>query len=107
MFVEAAKTADIAAGGMKAVDHEGNKVVICNCGGVFYAVERTCGHVGASLDMGTLDGYILTCPLHFAQFDITTGEALCGPVPPDPKHPTVDLMTYPVKIEGDSILVSW
>ena len=31
--------------------------------------------------MGTLDGTILTCPTHCAQFDITTGEALCGPMP--------------------------
>jgi 3-phenylpropionate/trans-cinnamate dioxygenase ferredoxin component len=106
MFVEAAKVADIAVGGMKAFDREGKKIVIGNVNGTFYAVERNCGHVGASLDMGTLDGYILTCPLHFAQFDITTGEALCGPVPPDPKHPTLNLITYPVTIKADSILVS-
>ena len=31
--------------------------------------------------MGTLDGSILTCAMHCAQFDVTTGEALSGPVP--------------------------
>ncbi|MFA6383989.1 MAG: Rieske 2Fe-2S domain-containing protein [Candidatus Omnitrophota bacterium] len=106
MFVEAAKVADIAAGGMKAVDLDGKKVVICNFNGDFYAVARGCGHVGASLETGTLDGYILTCPLHFAQFDITTGEVLCGPVPPDPMYPTLALITYPLKVEAGSIFVS-
>ncbi|MFA5099413.1 MAG: non-heme iron oxygenase ferredoxin subunit [Candidatus Omnitrophota bacterium] len=106
MFVEAAKVADIAPGGMKAVDRGGKKIVVCNFGGVFYAVERICGHVGASLDLGTLDGNILTCPLHFAQYDVITGEVLSGPVPPDPKHPTINLVTYPVKVEADNVLVS-
>jgi nitrite reductase/ring-hydroxylating ferredoxin subunit len=32
--------------------------------------------------MGTLDGSILTCAMHCAQFDVATGEALSGPVPP-------------------------
>ena len=30
---------------------------------------------------GTLNGSILTCAMHCAQFDVTTGEALSGPVP--------------------------
>ena len=33
--------------------------------------------------MGTLEDYILTCPLHHSQFDIITGEVLNGPVPAD------------------------
>jgi nitrite reductase/ring-hydroxylating ferredoxin subunit len=106
MFVEVMKVSDIASGGMKAVDLDGKKIIVCNLNGVFYAVSRNCGHVGASLDMGTLDGYILTCPLHFAQFDIITGEVLCGPVPPDPAQPSRDLTAYPVRIENDSVRVS-
>jgi nitrite reductase/ring-hydroxylating ferredoxin subunit len=33
------------------------------------------------LEMGALDGTILTCPMHHVQFDVTTGEALNPPVP--------------------------
>ncbi len=76
--------ADIAPGGMKAVKMEGREIVICNCGGSFYAVSRACGHANARLELGTLDGTILTCPAHYAQFDVTTGEALSGAVPPYP-----------------------
>ena len=81
-FVQAIRTAEVAPGGMKAVELNGREIVICNCGGTFYAVDRRCGHMNAPLEMGTLDGPILTCPMHCAQFDVTTGEALSGPVPP-------------------------
>ena len=37
----------------------------------------------APVEMGTLIGTIVTCPMHCAQFDVTTGEALAGPVPHD------------------------
>ena len=39
--------------------------------------------MNAPLEMGTLDGSILTCAMHCAQFDVTTGEAISGPVPRD------------------------
>ena len=115
MFLEAAKASDIARGGMIGVELNGRSVVLCNYEGKFYAVERACGHASARLDRGTLSGRILTCPLHYAQFDITTGEALSGPIPeaphskyPDPEDPalkTRGLKTYPVKEENGSVLV--
>lgn len=80
-FVQAIKTEEIAPGGMKAVELNGRELVICNCDGSFYAIERRCGHMNAPLEMGTLDGSIVTCPMHCAQFDVTTGDALSGPVP--------------------------
>jgi nitrite reductase/ring-hydroxylating ferredoxin subunit len=80
-FVRVTSAGAIAAGGMKVFTLEGAEIVVCNCGGNFYAVGRRCGHMGAPLEMGTLDGTILTCPTHCAQFDVTTGEALCGPMP--------------------------
>ena len=39
--------------------------------------------MNAPLERGTLEGSILTCAMHSAQFDVTTGEALSGPVPSD------------------------
>lgn len=80
-FVQAIKTGDVASGGMRAVEIKGRELLICNCDGSFYALDRRCGHMNAPLDKGTLDGTILTCPLHSAQFDVSTGEALSYPVP--------------------------
>ena len=85
-FIRAISAGEIAPGGMKAVELDGNEIIICNCDGKFYAVQRRCGHMNAPLELGTLDGIYLTCPMHCAQFDITDGEALSGPVPSDIGH---------------------
>ncbi len=79
-FVQAIQIAEIAPGGMKAIELNGREFVICNCAGTFYALDRRCGHMNAPLEMGTLDGVILTCAMHCAQFEVTTGKALSGPV---------------------------
>lgn len=115
MFIKAAEEKEIAPGGMMAVALEGREIVLCNYGGVFYAVERACGHAKARLERGALTGWILTCPLHFAQFDIRSGSALSGPAPkpfesahPDPADPalaTKSLKTWPVKTESGSIFI--
>lgn len=115
MFIKAAEEKEIAPGGMKALTLNGREIVLCNYAGTFYAVERACGHAKARLERGALTGWILTCPLHYAQFDIRSGAALSGPAPknPDSKHPdpadpslaTKGLKTWPVKAEGGSLYI--
>jgi 3-phenylpropionate/trans-cinnamate dioxygenase ferredoxin subunit len=105
MFVEAAKVTDIVVGGMKPFSAGGKTVIVCNYREKFYAVSCNCGHLNAPLASGTLDGWIVTCPAHFAQFDVRTGEALCGPVPPDTAHETKDLQVFSVKIEDGIVWV--
>jgi nitrite reductase/ring-hydroxylating ferredoxin subunit len=115
MFIKVIEEKEIAPGGMKAAVLGGHELVLCNYGGTFYAVERACGHASARLERGALTGWILTCPLHYAQFDIRTGEALSGPAPkaPDSKHAdpsatahiTRSLRTWPVKLEAGWLLV--
>jgi nitrite reductase/ring-hydroxylating ferredoxin subunit len=68
---------------MKAVELDGREIVICNSQGSYYAIARRCGHMNAPLELGTLDGEVVTCPMHCAQFNITSGQALSGPVPGD------------------------
>lgn len=127
-FIRAIKAAEIAPGGMKAVELNGRELVICNCDGIFHAIDRRCGHMSSPLEMGTLDGSILTCAMHSAQFDVTTGEALSGPVPPylgDGTPPprlaaylthvgafmqhirTDSIGTYRVKVESEWVLVAF
>ena len=81
MLVEVAKAGEIAPGGMKFVRAGEREIVVCNCDGRYYAVDRRCGHMNGPLEMGTLDGTIVTCPMHHVQFDVTTGEALNHPIP--------------------------
>ena len=82
-FLRAVRADEIAPGGMKSVELDGHEIVICNSRGTYYAIARRCGHMNAPLELGTLDGEVVTCPMHCAQFDITTGQALSGPVPAD------------------------
>ena len=82
-FIPAISTDAIAPGGMKTVELGGREIVICNCDGTYYAIQRRCGHMNAPVEMGTLDGKFVTCAMHCAQFDVTTGQALSGPVPAD------------------------
>jgi 3-phenylpropionate/trans-cinnamate dioxygenase ferredoxin subunit len=119
MSIEVAKKSDLAAGGMRAVEVEGKEIVLCNYDGKIFALERKCGHMGAPLEMGTLNDSIVTCPLHHVQFDIITGEALSGPLYANsgddnfsrwfaklaPCIRIHDLKTYEVHIDGDSIKV--
>jgi 3-phenylpropionate/trans-cinnamate dioxygenase ferredoxin subunit len=99
MFKEVFKISDIACGGMQAAKIDDREIAVCNYGGRFYAVDNRCSHMNGSLATGTLEGYILTCPLHYAQFDITTGEVLSGP------ENTFNLRIYPIQVDGNSIKV--
>jgi nitrite reductase/ring-hydroxylating ferredoxin subunit len=76
MQIPIAQISDIAPGGLKEYSIQGHEILLCNVSGSFYAVERRCGHMNAPCEMGTLRGTILTCPMHYAQFDVTTGKAL-------------------------------
>ena len=126
MLIEVAKMNEIAPGGLKAVEVNGEEIVLCNDAGRLYAVSRRCGHMNAPLDLGTLEGYILTCPMHHAQFDITSGKALSGSVPAslgDEVIPegigkylqyvgmlmshikTCDIKSYSVKVEENTVKI--
>lgn len=126
MLIQVAKTADIAAGGMMFVTAGGREIVVCNCDGRYYAVDRRCGHMNGPLEMGNLDGTIVTCPMHHVQFDVTSGEALNSPIPPHINEPlsagwarylghfgmlmqhtsVCNIRTFPVRIDGDAIHVT-
>ena len=100
MWTEVAKVGDIAAGGLKFVKLGG--------------------------DQGTLAGFVLTCPLHYAQFDVRDGTVLAypldryfgaEPLPAAARHVLdveqrlqskirVDgLATWPVRVTGQTIEV--
>lgn len=96
MFVKMAKEEDLVNGGLMLIGGNGKEAVLCNYEGTFFAIERRCGHMNAPLEMGTLTGYILTCPMHSVQFSIITGEALSGPVPAAQTQVSTDQKTEAV-----------
>jgi nitrite reductase/ring-hydroxylating ferredoxin subunit len=79
-----------------ALDRE--RLLIACVDGQFYALRDACGHRGASLSRGRLEGHAVECPLHFARFDVRTGKLLTGPT-------SADIPTYQVQVEGDTVYV--
>jgi 3-phenylpropionate/trans-cinnamate dioxygenase ferredoxin subunit len=97
-FVQVATRDQIPSGGRLSAWAGGRKVLIYNVGNKYFATDEQCTHRECSLLDGPLSGTVVTCPCHLARFDVTTGQVLSPPA-------TVPLPTYPVKVEGNRILV--
>lgn len=64
----------------------------------FYATDDCCTHQEASLSEGYLQDDTIECPRHQGVFHIPTGQAMQAPV-------TENLRVYPVRVEGERVLV--
>ena len=49
------------------------QVLVVRVRGTLYAVEDLCSHADNALCPGRLSGYMITCPVHSARFDVRTG----------------------------------
>ena len=98
-YVPVYQAADLPPGSMTWVAVDRDRVLLANVEGTFYALSDVCGHLRAPLSRGRLDGYSVECPLHFARFDVRTGELIDGPV-------ATDVPTSQVRVENDTVYVS-
>ncbi|WP_199742746.1 non-heme iron oxygenase ferredoxin subunit [Nocardia stercoris] len=73
-------------------------LLIYRVDGEIYATADTCTHATASLSEGELEGHTIVCPVHWAEFDVRTGRALCFPA-------TQALETFEVSVEDGQIYV--
>ena len=97
-YIFAAKLEQVGVGKMFRVQLDGKLLLLANIEGTIHACDEMCTHEEVSLSLGALQGNCLKCSLHGSRFDLLTGKALDEPA-------DEDLRIYPVKIEGDSILV--
>ena len=97
-FVPALRVSDLAPGTMRFVAVDRERVLVANVGGTFYAIEDLCGHRRESLSKGTIFGYVVECPLHFACFDVRSGKFISGPA-------SADVPTREVLVEGDTVYI--
>ncbi|PKN99348.1 MAG: hypothetical protein CVU42_08845 [Chloroflexi bacterium HGW-Chloroflexi-4] len=104
-FTKVAEKNELLPNTMKMVVVGGKEVLISNVGGEFFAIANKCTHLGGSLAKGSLEGGIVTCPRHHAQFDAKTGQAVAEAKLGFIKMKVKDEPSYEVKVEGDSILV--
>ena len=94
--MQVAEAFKLQPGAMTWVALDRERVLIANVDGIFYGLQDVCGHRQAPLSKGRLDGHVVECPLHFAQFDVRTGKLVSGPV-------AADVPTYEVRVEGDTL----
>ena len=105
-YFRVAAVGDIDTGKIVPIEAAGQKLLLARSGDTFFAAQRRCPHLGFNLCRGTLDGAAVVCPLHKAKFDLATGA-----IERDPKllflamKAKSDLAVYPVRIDGEDILV--
>lgn len=104
-FVSACSAVDVAPGTMKGVDIAGQKILLANVDGTFYAIQRNCPHMGFDLCKGTLHGDRVTCRMHDAAFNLKTGEPLEKAKLLFLKMQPKPAKTYSVKLEGDTVTI--
>ena len=73
-FQKVANKMDIKEGSLLGVELEGNKIALAMINGQVFAIDAVCSHQGAPLEEGTLEGFNLTCPWHYAVFDVRNGK---------------------------------
>jgi ferredoxin-NADP reductase/nitrite reductase/ring-hydroxylating ferredoxin subunit len=75
------------------MDVANKPIVLTKVSGKVYAMDAVCSHEGGPLEDGNVEGYNLTCPWHYAVFDIRNAKVS------DQTVWATDLSSYPVRIE--------
>jgi 3-phenylpropionate/trans-cinnamate dioxygenase ferredoxin component len=99
VFVRACGVSDVPDGGVISVVLGGDEIAIAKTEGEVFAIRDWCSHAAVPLSEGEVDGFTIECWLHGSCFDLRTGKPTSMPA-------TVPVPVYPVKIEGDDVLVA-
>jgi len=105
-FQPAAKLSGLKLNRPKYVSIDGAHIVVALVDGKaagdaneVVAFTALCPHQMGDLSGGSMDEGGIDCPLHFYRFDVRTGQCLY------PRDYTMPMKTYPVRVEGDDVLV--
>ena len=81
-----------------AVTLGGDEIVIARNGDEVFALQNECSHAAVALSEGEVADCQIECWLHGSMFDLRTGKPTNLPA-------TEPAAIYPVKVEGDDVLV--
>lgn len=100
LFQTVAKIDDIPDEGMIQVIAHGDPIGLYRVGDEVYAINDYCSHEETFLTDGEFEpeDFEVECPLHGSRFDVRDGSVRILPA-------TKPVATYPVKIEGDLVMV--
>ena len=97
-FYPVAAASELGEDEMKPVTVGKRTIALYNVGGNYRATEAFCSHGHALLTDGYIEGELVECPMHGGTFEIATGQPKGEPC-------TTALQTYPLRVEGDTILI--
>ncbi|NJM76580.1 MAG: Rieske (2Fe-2S) protein [Acaryochloridaceae cyanobacterium RU_4_10] len=97
-FVKVATFAEVQVAGHKLVQWEGQAIALFYCGDRVYAIDNRCPHMGFPLLDGPCKEGIVTCPWHYARFDLASGGTFDSWAD--------DGRSYPVEIQEGEVWVN-
>ena len=97
-YVAVATKDELPNGARKLLEIDGRPIAVFNVAGEYYAIADVCSHDDGPVAEGELEGYEIECPRHGAHFDVRDGKVLSFPA-------IVDIPAYPLKMEGEEILI--
>jgi nitrite reductase/ring-hydroxylating ferredoxin subunit len=96
-WIKVADQSKLHEGGSLPVYPRGVGLLLVKVDGSPYAIANRCAHMACSLEAGSLDAFVLTCPCHDWRFDVRSGVFTDAP--------EISIATYPVRIDGGDVLV--
>ncbi len=97
-YYNVAKIGDIKNYQVKQYTVNGQRIVLANVEGTYFATQDLCTHDGGPLGEGELIDHEIECPRHGGRCDVRTGEVTALP-------PMFPIKTFPVRIQGDEVQV--
>ena len=97
-FTRACAVGDVEPDTAVAVSVDGVDLAVVRDGDDWYAIYDECSHAAIPLSEGDVEGTEIECWLHGSRFDLRTGKPTGLPA-------TEPVAIYPVKVEGDEVLV--
>ena len=70
---------------------------VANINGVYSAMDNVCPHRGGPLGQGMIEGSKVVCPWHGWAWDTRSGQAV--------QDPSMKVAVYPLKMEGEDMLI--
>jgi len=98
-YAFACRVADLADESTVAVEIDGVPVCVAKSEGEVFAISDICSHADIPLSEGDVAEGTVECWLHGSRFDLRSGRPTGLPA-------TQPVPTYPVKIDGDDVLVA-
>ncbi|MEH2290989.1 Rieske (2Fe-2S) protein [Nostoc sp.] len=72
-YIRVAKLAEVQAAGSLLVHKEKHTIALFYSNNTVYAIDNRCPHMGFPLQGSTCKDGIVTCPWHYARFDLASG----------------------------------